>query len=108
MTPEREGGVGHLTYDEAVSRVDTASRLIVATPETVFAALVDADALSCWLPPPGMDGRFEHLRTEQRTNLVRNSNRVDEDQPLAVIDCIGRHRPLPLGMRRGPVVHALR
>jgi uncharacterized protein YndB with AHSA1/START domain len=61
MTPEREGGVGHLTYDEAVSRVDTASRLIVATPETVFAALVDADALSCWLPPPGMDGRFEHF-----------------------------------------------
>src|SRR3954454_18872827 len=47
--------------DQAVTRVDAASRLIAATPEKVFAALVDADALSSWLPPSGMSGRFEHF-----------------------------------------------
>jgi uncharacterized protein YndB with AHSA1/START domain len=44
-----------------VARIDAASRLIAATPEKVFAALVDANALSCWLPPSGMNGRFEHF-----------------------------------------------
>src|SRR3954452_583998 len=47
--------------DHAVDRVDAASRLIAATPEKVFAALVDADALSSWLPPSGMSGRFDHF-----------------------------------------------
>lgn len=42
-------------------RVDTASRLIAAQSDTVFAALVDGDALSAWLPPTGMTGRFEHF-----------------------------------------------
>ena len=49
------------TYDEAVGRIDAASRLIAATPEKVFAALVDADALCRWLPPSGMNGRFDHF-----------------------------------------------
>src|SRR5438093_1070725 len=50
----------------------------------------------------------DHLaRSEQRANVVRNGDRVDEDQPLAVVDCVRRHRPFPLGMLRGPVVHAL-
>jgi uncharacterized protein YndB with AHSA1/START domain len=44
-----------------VDRIDVAARLIAATPEKVFAALVDADALSSWLPPSGMNGRFEHF-----------------------------------------------
>ena len=45
--------------------------------------------------------------TEQRAHVVRNGDRVNEDQSLAVVDCVRRHRPFPLGMRRGPVVHAL-
>ena len=49
------------TYDGAVGRIDAACRLIAATPEKVFAALVDADAVSSWLPPAGMNGRFEHF-----------------------------------------------
>jgi uncharacterized protein YndB with AHSA1/START domain len=44
-----------------VARTDTASRLIRADPERVFAALVDADALVQWLPPRGMTGRFERF-----------------------------------------------
>jgi uncharacterized protein YndB with AHSA1/START domain len=42
-------------------RTDTASRVIAAGPETVYAALVDPDALTAWLPPDGMSGRFERF-----------------------------------------------
>ena len=42
-------------------RTDTASRVIDAPVERVFAALVDPDALLAWLPPSGMSGRFERF-----------------------------------------------
>jgi uncharacterized protein YndB with AHSA1/START domain len=42
-------------------RTDTASRVIAAPPERVFAALVDPEALLTWLPPDGMSGTFEHF-----------------------------------------------
>jgi uncharacterized protein YndB with AHSA1/START domain len=42
-------------------RTDTASRVIAAAPETVYAALVDPDALTAWLPPDGMSGRFDRF-----------------------------------------------
>jgi uncharacterized protein YndB with AHSA1/START domain len=44
-----------------MSRTDTAVRLIGAPPARVFAALVDPDALTRWLPPAGMTGRFERF-----------------------------------------------
>ena len=34
-------------------------------------------------------------RSEPRANVVRNGDRVDEDQPLAVVDRVRRHRPFP-------------
>src|SRR3712207_4668267 len=40
-------------------RTDTASRVIAAPLDRVFAALVDPEALASWLPPDGMSGRFE-------------------------------------------------
>lgn len=42
-------------------RVDTASRVIAAPSERVFASLVDPEALAAWLPPDGMTARFEHF-----------------------------------------------
>jgi uncharacterized protein YndB with AHSA1/START domain len=42
-------------------RTDTASRVIAASPEAVYAALVDPDALMAWLPPDGMSGRLERF-----------------------------------------------
>jgi uncharacterized protein YndB with AHSA1/START domain len=41
--------------------MDTASRLIAAPPDRVYAALIDPDALAEWLPPDGMSGRFERF-----------------------------------------------
>ena len=42
-------------------RADSASRLIAASPETVFRAFVEPDLLAAWLPPEGMTGRLEHF-----------------------------------------------
>lgn len=42
-------------------RSDTASRLIAASPARVYAALIDPEALTAWLPPEGMSGRFERF-----------------------------------------------
>jgi uncharacterized protein YndB with AHSA1/START domain len=35
--------------------------VVHASPETVYAALVDPDALAVWLPPAGMTGSFERF-----------------------------------------------
>ena len=42
-------------------RTDTASLVIAARPDAVYAALVDPGALAAWLPPRGMSGRFERF-----------------------------------------------
>jgi uncharacterized protein YndB with AHSA1/START domain len=39
-------------------RVDTASRIIEASPEAIYAAFVDRDALLAWLPPGDMTGEI--------------------------------------------------
>lgn len=44
-----------------MGRTDTASRVVAAPSERVYAALVDPDALASWLPPDGMSGRFERF-----------------------------------------------
>lgn len=40
-------------------RIDRASRIIHATPEAIWLALVDPEALAVWRPPAGMTGRFD-------------------------------------------------
>jgi len=44
-----------------MTRTDTASRVIAAPPDRIYAALVDPAALTSWLPPDGMSGRFEQF-----------------------------------------------
>src|SRR5918992_6229047 len=44
-----------------MARTDTASRVIAAPPNRVYAALVHPEALTAWLPPVGMSGRFERF-----------------------------------------------
>jgi uncharacterized protein YndB with AHSA1/START domain len=42
-------------------RTDRGSRVIAASPERVWAALVDPAALVAWVPPGEMTGRFERF-----------------------------------------------
>jgi uncharacterized protein YndB with AHSA1/START domain len=42
-------------------RTDSGSRMIAASPERTWAALVDPEALLAWLPPGEMTGRFERF-----------------------------------------------
>src|SRR5438046_10704410 len=42
-------------------RTDRASRVMAAAPARVWAALVDPEALTAWLPPGEMTGRFERF-----------------------------------------------
>lgn len=44
-----------------MSRIDRASRTVKVTPDRVYAALIDPDALSEWLPPAGMRAEFERF-----------------------------------------------
>jgi len=44
-----------------MARTDTVSRAIAAPLDRVFAALVDPEALTAWLPPDGMSGRYERF-----------------------------------------------
>ncbi|WP_106536380.1 SRPBCC family protein [Haloactinopolyspora alba] len=44
-----------------MGRTDSASRTIAAPSGRAYAALVDPDALTAWLPPAGMTGRFERF-----------------------------------------------
>jgi uncharacterized protein YndB with AHSA1/START domain len=44
-----------------MARTDTASRVIASPPDRVYAALIDPQALTAWLPPDGMSGRFERF-----------------------------------------------
>ncbi|MFC5289829.1 SRPBCC domain-containing protein [Actinokineospora guangxiensis] len=44
-----------------MGRTDRASLLVHADPTRVFAALVEEHALTRWLPPTGMRGRFERF-----------------------------------------------
>lgn len=39
-------------------------RVIKATPERVYRAFLDADALSKWLPPNGFTGKVHHLEAK--------------------------------------------
>jgi uncharacterized protein YndB with AHSA1/START domain len=44
-----------------MGRTDSAARVIPASPDRVYAAMVDPEALAAWLPPSGMAGRFERF-----------------------------------------------
>jgi uncharacterized protein YndB with AHSA1/START domain len=48
-----------------VPRLDRAVTDVAATPEDVYAAFVDRDALAAWLPPAGMDGELSDARLRE-------------------------------------------
>ena len=44
--------------DEPNRRTDTGSRVIHASPSTIYRAFLDAEAVACWRPPAGMKARI--------------------------------------------------
>ncbi|WP_135557197.1 SRPBCC family protein [Paenibacillus cymbidii] len=48
-----------MTESASNKRTDTASRVMQASPETVYRAFIDPEALVLWLPPDGMKGRID-------------------------------------------------
>ena len=75
-----------------MTRTDTASRLVEATPKKIFAALIDADALTRWLPPSGMIGRFEHFDPRPggsyRLILTYRDGSEGQEKPTAASDVV--------------------
>lgn len=47
-----------MTHTPGQRRTDTASRVIKASPQTIYRAFVDPEAWVSWLPPEGMQGHM--------------------------------------------------
>jgi uncharacterized protein YndB with AHSA1/START domain len=47
-----------MTNASGKKRTDSASRAIMASPRTIYQALLDPEALVSWLPPQGMKGHI--------------------------------------------------
>ncbi|MFF2488939.1 SRPBCC domain-containing protein [Microbacterium sp. NPDC058062] len=67
-------------------RVDSASRLIAAAPDRVFAAFTDAGQLLAWLPPSGMTGRFERFDPVTGYRMVLTYDEAPEGGGKATAD----------------------
>jgi len=48
-----------MTNASGKKRTDSASRVIMASPRTIYQAFMDPEALISWLPPEGMKGRID-------------------------------------------------
>src|SRR5690606_26046002 len=53
-----KGGIAVMTEISRRRRTDSASRVIAASPRTLYRAFLDPDALVRWLPAKGMTGRI--------------------------------------------------
>lgn len=47
------------------NRIDSASRVILASPKAIYQAFLDPEALSSWLPPKGMSARIDVFEPRQ-------------------------------------------
>lgn len=60
-------------------RLDRAVADVAATPEDVYAAFVDPDALAQWLPPAGMDGELSDARLREGGGFTMALRRRNDD-----------------------------
>jgi uncharacterized protein YndB with AHSA1/START domain len=80
-----------LAGERSGRRVDTASRIIAASPAAIYRAHMDPQALISWLPPEGMTGRIDWfeprvggryrmvLTYEQPSQAAQGKTTDDED-----------------------------
>ncbi|PRY71412.1 SRPBCC domain-containing protein [Alkalibacterium olivapovliticus] len=50
-----------MEYKSKTGRIDTVSKVIAASPHTIYQAFINPDALIKWLPPEGMWGEVDQL-----------------------------------------------
>jgi uncharacterized protein YndB with AHSA1/START domain len=48
-----------MATESGKTRIDSASRVVMASPRAIYQAYMDPEALVSWLPPKGMKGRIE-------------------------------------------------
>jgi uncharacterized protein YndB with AHSA1/START domain len=44
---------------KSAQRIDSASRVVKASPQSIYQAYLDPDALASWVPPKGMKARID-------------------------------------------------
>jgi uncharacterized protein YndB with AHSA1/START domain len=54
-----------MTEPSAKRRTDSASRVIAASPQTIYRAFLDPEAWLTWLPPAGMSGRIDEFEPRE-------------------------------------------
>lgn len=64
-------------------RTDSASRVIAASPHSIYRAFVDPDAWIQWLPPQGMTGRIYEFNARPGGAYRMALTYRDEDHPKA-------------------------
>ncbi|WP_161878029.1 SRPBCC domain-containing protein [Alkalibacterium sp. MB6] len=48
-----------MTIDSINGRIDTSSRVILASPHLIYQAFINPEAMATWLPPKGMSARID-------------------------------------------------
>jgi uncharacterized protein YndB with AHSA1/START domain len=54
-----------MTTKSGKQRIDSASRVILASPHIIYQAYMDPEALVSWLPPDGMQGRIDSFEPRE-------------------------------------------
>jgi uncharacterized protein YndB with AHSA1/START domain len=53
-------------------------RVLCATPERIYRAFLDADAMAKWLPPNGFTGKVHHLDATVPSERIRHTDKFDD------------------------------
>ncbi|GAB6928089.1 SRPBCC family protein [Paenibacillus sp. JCM 10914] len=61
-------------------RIDSASRVIMATPRTIYQAFINSEALASWLPPEGMSGQIDTFDAREGGNYRMTLTYIGADQ----------------------------
>ena len=73
-------------------RIDSAARVIKATPETIYKAFVDPKALVSWLPPKGMKGQIYEFEARDggvyRMSLTYETNHSTPGKTSEEVDVV--------------------
>lgn len=72
-----------MTNASSKKRTDTASRVIMASPSTIYQAFLNPKALASWLPPKGMTGHVDTFDAREggTYRMILTYNDTDHSAP---------------------------